>query len=65
MVESSTSSVTIDDIPPLVMKQLIRFLYLRNVDLENFAEDLFVAADKYDIEDLKVRSTTLSQKLSF
>jgi hypothetical protein len=53
-VESSTSTVTIDDISPLVMEQLIRFLYLRNAELENVAEDLFVAADKYDLEDLRV-----------
>jgi hypothetical protein len=53
MVESSASAVTVDDISSQVMEQLIRFLYLGNAELESVAEDLFVAADKYDIEDLK------------
>ncbi len=54
--ECKTGRVTIQDIHPKVFKQLLQFIYSgRTCELltENTAQSLCVAADKYDIEDLK------------
>ena len=56
MEESKTGRVIIQDICPEVFKQLLQFIYSGRVCeplTENIAQTLYVAADKYDIDDLK------------
>merc|ERR1719334_1459955 len=57
MKETITNEVQIDDIKPEVMAEMLLFIYAgktsngcMNVDM---AKDLFIAADKYQIDPLK------------
>jgi speckle-type POZ protein len=54
--EGRTKTVTIDDIDPLVFKEVLRYLYTGrapNLEDDDMTESLFLAADKYQIEALK------------
>jgi speckle-type POZ protein len=54
--EGRTKTVKIDDIEPSVFKEMLRYLYTGKapkLDEDAMTEPLFLAADKYQIEDLK------------
>ena len=54
MLENKTNSVEITDVVHEVLKEMLRFIYMGQVEnMETVASDLFIAADKYDIQDLK------------
>ena len=53
MNEKRTNNVTISDIDAPVFTEMLRFMYTGDCDVGNSAEDLYAAADKYDIQDLK------------
>jgi speckle-type POZ protein len=58
MKENSTNQVKIEDIDPEVFDQLLRFIYTGRVPLdklETMAADLFIAADKYLMDELKMK----------
>ena len=58
MKEQSTNQVKIEDIEPGVFDQLLRFIYTGRVPLdklETMAADLFIAADKYLMDELKMK----------
>ncbi|KAJ8676301.1 hypothetical protein QAD02_012088 [Eretmocerus hayati] len=54
MREKKDNVVEIDDIEPGVFEELLRFMYTGRVrDLESMAEQLLVAADKYELDSLQ------------
>jgi hypothetical protein len=54
MLEGISSQAMITDISSKAVKELIRFIYCGRVDnIDDVAEDLLYAADKYNLEDLK------------
>jgi hypothetical protein len=56
MQESKTRKVVIEDIVPEIFKELLHYIYSGRCSTpltEGTAQPLFVAADKYDIKDLK------------
>jgi speckle-type POZ protein len=56
--ENSTNQVKIEDIDPEVFDQLLRFIYTGRVPLdklETMAAGLFIAADKYLMDELKMK----------
>ena len=57
MTESSSRIVVVNDIEPKVIRQLLRFLYTGDApeveDDEIMVEQLFIAADKYQVDTLK------------
>lgn len=54
MVEGKSQKVNIDHIAFGVMQEMISFMYTSKVqDLETMAGDLLIAADYYDLPDLK------------
>jgi speckle-type POZ protein len=56
MEESKTKKVVIEDIEPEVFRQLLHYLYTGTcpfLEMKSITRDLYVAADKYDIETLK------------
>ncbi|KAJ8670254.1 hypothetical protein QAD02_001513 [Eretmocerus hayati] len=54
MHEKLSNCVDIPDISPEVMQILLRYMYTNSVDgVENFADDLMAAAEKYQLEGLK------------
>jgi speckle-type POZ protein len=56
--EQSTNQVKIEDIDPEVFDQLLRFIYTGRVPLdklETMAAGLFIAADKYLLDELKMK----------
>jgi speckle-type POZ protein len=54
--ESRTNHVKIEDINGKTMKELLRFIYTGNIeDGKEVARELLTAADKYQIEKLKIR----------
>jgi speckle-type POZ protein len=58
MKENSTNQVKIEDIDPEVFDQLLRFIYTGRVPLdklETMAAELFIAADKYLLDELKMK----------
>jgi speckle-type POZ protein len=58
MKEQSTNQVKIEDIDPEVFDQLLRFIYTGRVPLdklETMAASLFIAADKYLMDELKMK----------
>jgi speckle-type POZ protein len=53
-LEGSPKSINIDDMEPEVFEQMLRFMYTGEApELQEFAEDLFVAAEKYQLKFLK------------
>jgi speckle-type POZ protein len=59
MREQSTNQIEIEDIKPEVFNQLLRFIYTGGVQFEKLSEtmvvDLFIAADKYLLGQLKIK----------
>ena len=56
MQESKTGKVDIKDVQPEIFKQLLHYIYSGRISTpltEYTARPLFVAADKYDVEDLR------------
>ncbi len=56
MKEAKTGQVTVEDIQPDIFRQLLQYIYSGRICqplTETTAQPLFVAADKYDIEDLR------------
>ena len=66
MTEKEQNIVEIDDVSCDVMTELLRFIYCADVsNLKTLAIDLLVAADKYDIADLKaLAENSLYQSLT-
>ena len=55
--ENLTNRITIEDVEPKVFHELLRFVYTGRVSLEkmeSLAAGLFIAADKYLLDDLKL-----------
>lgn len=62
MRETDTKQVVISDIEPAVFKQLLHYIYAGRspgLRLAEMAKPLLLAADKYDIEDLKEECLSL------
>ena len=58
MREQSTNKIKMEDIEPEVFKELLRFIYTGRIStatMETMATGLFVAADKYLLEELKMK----------
>ena len=56
--EQSTDQIKIEDIEPQVFQELLRFIYTGRVPLdklETMAAGLFIAADNYLIDELKMK----------
>jgi speckle-type POZ protein len=51
--ENKTNEAEITDVTPAAFKTLLRFIYTGHCEVDNLAEELLVAANKYDIPDLK------------
>uniref|UniRef100_A0A914H0P4 Speckle-type POZ protein n=2 Tax=Globodera TaxID=31242 RepID=A0A914H0P4_GLORO len=55
MTEAQNDRVNIEDIDPEALKEMLRFMYTGNApNLERMADELLAAADKYQLERLKV-----------
>lgn len=55
MRESQSDRVDVTDVDPDVMKEMLRFMYTGNApSLDKMADDLLAAADKYQLDRLKV-----------
>jgi speckle-type POZ protein len=58
MKEQSTNHIEIEDIEPEVFLELVRFIYTGRVQfdkMESMAAGLFIAADKYLLDELKMK----------
>ena len=65
MKENRTSEAEIKDVTPAAFKALLRFIYTGDCEVGNWAEELLVAANKYDIQDLKqICAKELGKKLT-
>jgi speckle-type POZ protein len=53
MEENRTNETEITDVTPAAFKALLQFIYTGHCEVGNLAEQLLVAANKYDIQDLK------------
>jgi speckle-type POZ protein len=53
MTESKTNEAEVTDVTPESFKALLRFIYTGHCEVGNLAEELLVAANKYDIPELK------------
>ena len=53
MQENSSNEVVVTDMEPDAFKEMLQFIYTSHCQIGAWTEDLFYAADKYDIEDLK------------
>ena len=51
--ESSSRTVVVDDIEPVVFRQMLQYLYTGNLGPKMSIESLFIAADKYQVDKLK------------
>jgi speckle-type POZ protein len=64
MQENRTNETEITDVTPAAFKALLRFIYTGHCQVRNLAE-LLVAANKYDIQDLKeIFANELRKKLT-
>lgn len=60
MSESQSDRVIIDDVEPDVMKEMLRFMYTGAApNLDRMADTLLAAADKYQLDRLKVNFYSL------
>lgn len=62
MVERRTNRVALPDISVKCFKALLRFIYTNECDSDDASEELLYVADKYAIEELKVRVADLMLK---
>ena len=53
MKEKRASEVEIEDMDSDVFRKMLQFIYTSNFDVGEYAEELLIAADRYDIKDLK------------
>jgi len=54
MKEAKEGRIVIEDITPQILKEMLRFLYCgRLSNIKDICDELFIAADKYDLEVLK------------
>ena len=53
MKENKTNETEIEDMTPAAFRALLRFIYTGHCEVGNLAEQLLIAANKYDIQDLK------------
>ena len=53
MQENKTNETEIEDMTPAAFRALLRFIYTGHCEFGNLAEQLLIAANKYDIQDLK------------
>jgi speckle-type POZ protein len=53
MQENKTNETEIEDVTPAAFKALLQFIYTGHCEVGMLAEELLVAANKYDIQDLK------------
>ena len=54
--EQKTNILKIDDLEPVVVKELLRFLYTDRVEkMDKLVKDLLMAADKYMVDLLKLQ----------
>ena len=53
MTESTSRTVVVDDIEPVVFRQMLQYLYTGNLGPKMSIESLFIAADKYQVDKLK------------
>lgn len=56
MKEMEEGRVVIEDMEPVVLDELLKFIYCSEVspNLEEMSYDLFEASDRFDIEPLKI-----------
>ena len=65
MKENRTNETEINDVTHAAFKALLRFIYTGHCQVENFAQELLIAANKYDIRDLKqICAEELCRKLT-
>ena len=65
MKEKRTNETEIEDATPAAFKALLRFIYTGHCEVGMLAEELLVAANKYDIQDLKeICAKELHKKLT-
>ena len=63
--QKSTNEVEIKDVTPAAFKALLRFIYTGRCQVGMWAEDLFMAAIKYDIKDLiQIGAKEMEKKLT-
>jgi BTB/POZ domain len=63
--ENSVETVKIHDVHPKVFKKLLQFIYTGQCEITHSAEDLFIAAHKYEIPQLKeICEEDLQKKLA-
>jgi speckle-type POZ protein len=58
MKEQSTNQIKIEDIEPEVFQELLHFIYTGRISkatMEKMAANLFIAADKYLLDELKMK----------
>jgi speckle-type POZ protein len=53
MLENRTNEAEIKDVTPAAFKALLQFIYTGHCKVGNLAEELLIAANKYDIQELK------------
>ena len=53
MEENKTNEAEIEDVTPAAFRAFLRFIYTGHCEVGNLAEELLVAAKKYDIRELK------------
>ena len=53
MKEKEANEVEIEDMEPGVFRKMLQFIYTNDCDVGEDAEELLIAADRYDVKDLK------------
>ena len=53
MQENRTNETEVTDVTPAAFKALLRFIYTDHCEVGSLAEEILVAANKYDIQELK------------
>ena len=51
--QNMAQNIEIEDMEPAVFQKMLQFIYTNDCDVGEHAEELLIAADKYDIKDLK------------
>jgi speckle-type POZ protein len=65
MQENRTNETEITDVTPAAFKTLLRFIYTGHCNVGNLTEELLVAANKYDIQELRdICAKKLGKKLT-
>ena len=63
--ENNIQTVKIHDVQPKVFNKLLQFIYTGQCEVAHSAKDLFIAANKYDIQELKeICEEALKKKLA-